>query len=225
MSPPASATRRIPGHLLHCVDTGSLRFDLLAAGAGMAGAAGGAAAALTAAAIEGQPYDLAVSAGIGGGFVPVAPVGCVVVADSIVAADLGAESPEGFLPADTLGLGPCGYTPPGRLREAVATAAGAVTGTVLTVCTATGTAERAAELAGRHPGAAAEAMEGFGVARAAAAQGVPALEIRGVANVVGLRQRDRWRTPDALAALSNAFAPLPDVLRESLRESVESSES
>jgi nucleoside phosphorylase len=53
---------------------------------------------------------------------------------------------------------------------------GARTGTVLTVSTVTGTAARAAELRARHPRALAEAMEGFGVAEAAAAHGVPVLE-------------------------------------------------
>ncbi|MEU8351332.1 futalosine hydrolase, partial [Streptomyces sp. NPDC048845] len=70
----------------------------------------------------------------------------------------------------------------------------------------------AAALAERHPGAAAEAMEGFGVAEAAAAHGVPVLEIRAVSNPVGPRDRAAWRIPDALAALTAAFAALPDPL-------------
>src|SRR5512144_898241 len=63
--------------------------DLLAAGVGPAAAAAGASAALTAAALAGEPYGLVLSAGIGGGFQPAAPVGSVVVADAIIAADLG----------------------------------------------------------------------------------------------------------------------------------------
>ena len=46
-----------------------------------------------------------VSAGIGGGFAPAAPVGSLVVADAIVAADLGAQTPDGFLPVTELGFG------------------------------------------------------------------------------------------------------------------------
>lgn len=62
--------------------------DVLAAGVGPAAAAAGTEAALTAA-----EYRLVVSAGIAGGFQPGAPVGSVVVADVVVAADLGAEGP------------------------------------------------------------------------------------------------------------------------------------
>jgi futalosine hydrolase len=47
-----------------------------------------------------------------------------------------------------------------------------------------------------------EAMEGFGVLRAAARAGVPALEVRAVSNAVGERDRARWRIDDALAALA-----------------------
>ncbi|HSA52789.1 MAG TPA: futalosine hydrolase, partial [Yinghuangia sp.] len=72
--------------------------DVLAAGVGPA-----AAAASTAAALSRSAYDLVVSAGIGGGFAGVAAVGSLVVAGRIVAADLGAETPDGFLTIDELG--------------------------------------------------------------------------------------------------------------------------
>jgi futalosine hydrolase len=55
-------------------------------------------------------------------------------------------------------------------------------------------------------------MEGFGVAEAAAAHGVPVLEIRAVSNPVGPRDRAAWRIPDALRALRAAFAALPPAL-------------
>ena len=44
-----------------------------------------------------------------------------------------------------------------------------------------------------------EAMEGFGVLRAAALAGVPALELRAVSNAVGEADRELWRIDDALA--------------------------
>jgi nucleoside phosphorylase len=47
-----------------------------------------------------------------------------------------------------------------------------------------------------------EAMEGFGVLRAAARAGVPALELRAVSNAVGEPDRARWRIDEALAALA-----------------------
>ena len=205
--------------------------DVLAAGVGPAAAAAATATALTAAALAAcgghadspgpadsptaapaWAYRLAVSAGIAGGFAPVAPLGCAVAAEAIVAADLGADTPEGFADAAELGFG--------RVRHATVHAdlvahrlrnAGVPTalGTVLTVSTVTGSAERAAALTDRHPGVVAEAMEGFGVAEAAAAHGVPVLELRSVSNAVGPRDRAAWRMGEAFATLERVFAHLP----------------
>ncbi|MGW4434256.1 futalosine hydrolase [Streptomyces sp. NPDC004596] len=186
--------------------------DLLAAGVGPALAAASTAAALTAAALAGTPYDLVVSAGIGGGFLPAAPLGSLVVADAITVADLGAETADGFLPVTELGFGSVTHRPPESLVRAVSEATGACVGTVLTVSTVTGTAGRAAELRERHPRALAEGMEGFGVAEAAAAHGVPVLEIRAVSNPVGPRDRAAWRIGEALAALTEGFGKLTPAL-------------
>ncbi|WP_437028770.1 futalosine hydrolase [Streptomyces sp. enrichment culture] len=199
----------VPGTAVHTPDGGP---DLLAAGVGPALAAASTAAALTAAALAGRPYGLVVSAGIGGGFPPHAPLGSLVVADEITAADLGAETADGFLPVTDLGFGTVTHHPPAALVRAAAAATGAPTGTVLTVSTVTGTAARAEALRARHPRALAEAMEGFGVAEAAAAHGVPVLEVRAVSNPVGPRDRAAWRIGDALAALTEGFGKLGPVL-------------
>ncbi|WP_199921369.1 futalosine hydrolase [Streptomyces bicolor] len=186
--------------------------DVIAAGVGPALAAASTATALTTAALEGTPYGLVVSTGIAGGFAPHAPVGSLVVADEITAADLGAETPDGFLPVTELGFGAVTHRPPEALVREVATATGARPGAVLTVSTVTGTAVRAARLRERHPTALAEAMEGFGVAEAAAAHRTPVLELRAVSNPVGPRDRAAWRVGDALAALTEAFGKLAPVL-------------
>ena len=55
---------------------------------------------------------------------------------------------------------------------------------------------------------AVEAMEGFGVLRAAALAGVPAVELRAVSNGVDEPDRSRWRFDEALAALAGAVARL-----------------
>ncbi|WP_371670664.1 futalosine hydrolase [Streptomyces sp. NBC_00289] len=201
---------RLPGVTLHRLPDGGP--DLVAAGVGPALAAASVSAALTAAALDGAPYDLAVSAGIGGGFAPGAPLGSLVVADEITAADLGAETADGFLPVTELGFGTVTHRPPETLVRGVAAATGARAGTVLTVSTVTGTAARADALLARHPRALAEAMEGFGVAEAAAAHGVPVLEIRAVSNPVGPRDRAAWRIGDALTALTDAFGKLAPAL-------------
>ncbi|MGW0829792.1 futalosine hydrolase [Streptomyces prunicolor] len=181
--------------------------DVIAAGVGPA-----AAAAATAVALAGAPYDLVVSAGIAGGFQPEAPVGSLVIADEITAADLGAETPDGFVPVTELGFGTVTHRPPSALVRDLAAATGARTGAVLTVSTVTGTAARAKELRARHPRALAEAMEGFGVAEAAAAHGIPVLELRAVSNPVGPRDRTAWRIGDALAALTEGFGKCAPVL-------------
>ncbi|QKW10846.1 futalosine hydrolase [Streptomyces sp. NA04227] len=190
-------------------------FDLLAAGVGPARAAAATATALTAATLAGEPYDLVVSTGIGGGFAPGAPVGALVVADRITVADLGAEAPgsaDGFLPVTALGFGTVTHHCPESLAGALAAALDCVTGEVLTVSTVTGSAARTAELRARHPRAVAEAMEGFGVAEAAAAHGCPVLEVRAVSNPVGPRDREAWRLGEAFAALTAGFRKFPQVL-------------
>ncbi|MFE6127611.1 futalosine hydrolase [Streptomyces sp. NPDC056437] len=213
--------------------------DVLAAGVGPAAAAAATATALTAPAHEQAraltaapsqapgdapgtlpPYDLVVSAGIGGGFPSRAPLGTVVVADEIIAADLGAETPDGYLPVDRLGFGRTTHLPPPGLpgRAAKLLEAGGLphlVAPVLTVSTVTGTARRAEELIARHPRAGAEAMEGFGVAEAAAAHALPVLEIRAVSNPVGPRDRDAWRIKEALGSLRHAFQLLTPLFEES----------
>ncbi|MEV5607936.1 futalosine hydrolase [Streptomyces sp. NPDC052225] len=184
--------------------------DVIAVGVGPAAAAAGTATALTRAELTGRPYALVVSAGIGGGFT--AAPGAVLVADAITAADLGAETPEGFVPVTDLGFGTVTHRPPASLVRDLAAATPCAVGTVLTVSTVTGTADRAALLAQSHPGAVAEAMEGFGVAEAAAAHHVPVAEIRAVSNAVGPRDRAAWRIGDALAALTDAFGKWAPVL-------------
>ncbi|MFG1672234.1 futalosine hydrolase [Streptomyces sp. Y7] len=186
--------------------------EVIAAGVGPALAAAATATALTRAALAGTPYDLVVSAGIAGGFAPDAPVGSLVVADEITAADLGAETPDGFLAVTELGFGTVTHHPPEALVREVAAATGARPGAVLTVSTVTGTAVRAASLRERHPTALAEAMEGFGVAEAAAAHRTPVLELRAISNPVGPRDRAAWRIGDALAALADGFGKLAPVL-------------
>jgi futalosine hydrolase len=160
---------------------------------------------------------LVVSAGIGGGFKGRAEVGSVVVAGEIVAADLGVQTPEGFQSLDELGFGSSRVPVAEGITERVAQALRSAglpvcIGPVLTVSTVTGTAETAEELAERVPGAAAEAMEGYGVAVAAVQFGVPVIEIRAVSNPVGPRDRAAWKIREALDSLEKAAAAMKEVL-------------
>ena len=188
------------------------RFDVLVAGVGSV-----VAAVNTAKALATSEYSLVICAGIGGGFSGRAEVGSLVLANEIIVADLGAETPEGFCSLDELGFGltrvQINATLVDRVARALLTAKLLVnTGPVLTVSTVTGTAERALELAARVPGAAAEAMEGFGVGFAAFDRGLQVLEIRSISNMVGPRDRSTWRIKEALDVLEATSSVLTEVL-------------
>jgi futalosine hydrolase len=60
-------------------------------------------------------------------------------------------------------------------------------------------------------GADVEAMEGYGVLRAAARAGVPAVEVRVISNEVEEEDRARWRFAEAFSLLQSI---LPDLVRE-----------
>lgn len=82
-----------------------------------------------------------------------------------------------------------------RLREALPDAAVAEIGTSAAVGGAGDTCD-------------VEAMEGFGVLRACALAGVPAVELRVVANAPDEPDRAKWRIDDALEALQNTVQRL-----------------
>lgn len=66
-----------------------------------------------------------------------------------------------------------------------------------------------AAVGGADTGLRVEAMEGFGVLRACALAGVPAVEVRAISNEITEADRGRWRIGRALEALAEA---LPAVL-------------
>jgi futalosine hydrolase len=165
------------------------------------------AAAATSRALALDPgYEAVLSVGIGGAFPGKAELGQLLLARRVVAADLGADSPAGFLSVDELGFG-SSTLDGGRVPGVEA-----VVGTILTVNTATGTDERAAELTARHPQAVGEGMEGYGVAAAAALADLPFAEVRAVSNLVGKRDRDAWRLDLAFRALTAAALPIAEGL-------------
>ncbi|GIJ76080.1 futalosine hydrolase [Micromonospora phaseoli] len=184
-------------------------------GVGPAVAGAATARLLALAEMADRPYRGVISAGVAGGFVGRVAVGDIVLGTRAVAADLGAESPDGFIPVDKLGMPPellgggtdvaVDSTLLAALRAALPDA---TVGPVLTVSTVTGTTASTDALSQRHPDAVAEAMEGYGVAVAASHAGVPFAELRAISNPIGPRDRDAWRLRDALAALTAAAAAL-----------------
>jgi futalosine hydrolase len=181
--------------------------DRIVVEAGGVGAAAAAAATgwLLGVCADENPFELVVCAGVAGGFAGRAPVGATVLASRAVAADLGAESPDGLLTLSDLDLGPstldCEADLVNRLRGALPVA---ILGDVLTVATVTGSTARADALVARWPDAVAEAMEGFGVASAADRAGAAFAELRTISNPVGPRDRAAWHLPQALTALEES---------------------
>ncbi|WP_322760708.1 futalosine hydrolase [Frankia sp. Cr2] len=210
---------------------------VLAAGAAGPAAAAGTATALATARAAGDPFDLVISVGIAGGFTDRADIGDLVVADALIAADLGAESgldassgrpapgsppagpPSGagggtgdFLSLDQLGLGPSTLVPRANVVQWLAellagTGRKIRIGPILSVSTITGTDHRAAAMTLRF-GPVAEGMEGYAVGVAATAFDTPFAEVRAVSNAVGRRERSSWDVPGAFAGLSAAAAGL-----------------
>lgn len=189
---------------------------VIAGGVGAATVAAATAEALVRAEGAGAPYDAVVSVGIGGAFPQAARLGDLLVAERIVAADLGAETAEGFLSVEELGFGTTAFAAAALddLKLAAGIERGVVRGDVLTVNTATGSAERAQWLRTRYPDAVGEAMEGYGVAAAAARFGLPVAEVRAVSNLIGPRDRSAWRIGEALATLTAAAAAIVEGLAQ-----------
>lgn len=188
------------------------RFDVIAGGVGPV-----SAAISTTKALLTQKYDVVISAGIGGGFLDQAEIGSIVVATEIIAADLGAETAEGFSSIEQLGFGTSRVSVDqvlsNKLVNALQTAGLCVhTGPGLTLATVTGTSKTAIQLSTRIPGATFEAMEGFGVALAAKDAGLPVLEVRTISNPVGPRDKGAWKIKEALLALEKASSILVEVL-------------
>jgi futalosine hydrolase len=114
------------------------------------------------------------------------PVGSALLAGAVVCDGIGAggKTPAelGFGGQDALALSPPGGP------------------SLVSVAQASGDAHAAGAVAARHPGAAAEEMEGYAVALAAARFGVPLSIVRGISNRAGDRDPSRWRMAEALAA-------------------------
>ncbi|WP_078578131.1 futalosine hydrolase [Salipaludibacillus agaradhaerens] len=163
-------------------------------------------------------YDVVINMGVAGGFPNKANIGDAVIATDITAADLGAESDDGFKPIEELGFGQSALRSDKAMGERLTQELNTRctfsihSGPVATLSTVTGTAKTLNELEKRVPGVVAEAMEGFGVAMAAHIASVPFLEIRTISNLVGPRDKSAWRLDVALRSLEHVSKHLKEVL-------------
>jgi futalosine hydrolase len=149
------------------------------------------AAASTARALALRPFDALLHVGLAGA--RGVPVGSLVVGTEAVYCDLSAEWPVVERAAADQ-----------RLVQAIRTAAPDCEALPVHTSAAVGGTRDVAT------GALVEAMEGFGVLRAAALAGVPAVEVRVISNEIGEPDRSRWSLGAGLDALGDV---LPSLVR------------
>jgi futalosine hydrolase len=170
-----------------------------------------------------------------------AAIGDIVIATQDAYSDTGSSSPGGWLSALELGwpVAKVGdiesggvFHVDGRLVTAALEVVGAAAtrqdesafaairpeqhprmfaGPCITASQVTGTAQEAEQLATRWE-ALAESMEGAAAAHICALYGVPFLQVRGISNTVGDRDRGRWQVRRAVVAASWAARAIVDGL-------------
>lgn len=165
------------------------------------------AAACVSRALAQGPYDLVISAGIAGAFEGAADIGeGVVVAEEIFELDLETSNPialpDGAQVIDRAG------SDLSLVDRLVEVGYRSVRG--ITVPRVTATDATAARLGAF--GVGIESMEGFAVLRAAEIAGVPAIEVRGISNIVCDRARSRWDFAAGVAGAEKVLNALLSLL-------------
>jgi len=172
--------------------------------------------------IEHHAPDAIIVFGVGGAYPSSgAKIGDVALAREEIAGDEGVLTKDGFRDTGFLGIPLVrtttstiyhAFPAPASLFDAALRAVqlpagpdgGALhAGTFVTLSTCTGTAEGARELEQRYRGL-CENMEGAAVAQVAALYNVPWIEVRGISNIVGDRDRASWDIPRAARAAQEA---------------------
>ena len=163
--------------------------------------------------LEGQLPDLVIQFGIGGAYVPTGlPIRSVVLATEEIYGDVGVLTPEGWKPADEIGIPLVHGDPPHFNRfsldsQLVLTAAeicGARCGPFVTVSQCSGVQAVGDALHARF-NALCESMEGAAAAHICTLYDVPFLEVRGISNLVEDRQPARWDIPGAAGVAQSAL--------------------
>jgi futalosine hydrolase len=161
----------------------------------------------TSRALAARGYDAVINAGIAGGFRDRCTVGDAVVVSREDYVDLGLENGSTFPLPGGVELIRTVQSSHGLLQPFLEGLIPVIVGRGVTSATVTSTTSRALVLAHRFR-ADVETMEGFSVLRAAELAGVPAIEIRGVSNLVGERESNEWNFQagaEAAVATTEAF--------------------
>ena len=163
--------------------------------------------------LEGQLPNLVIQFGIGGAYVPTGlPIRSVVLATEEIYGDVGVVTPEGWKPANEIGIPLVHGDPPhfnrfpldSRLVSTAAEICGARCGPFVTVSQCSGVQTVGDALHARFD-ALCESMEGAAAAHICTLYDVPFLEVRGISNLVEDRQPARWDIPGAAAAAQSAL--------------------
>ena len=178
-------------------------------GFGLASAGAGAAFRLSQLTTRDEPDAPVILAGIAGTYQPDKyPVGSVVCASSVRCFGIGAGSGDEHKSSESMGWVqglPLNGLPPAFdfLELFTAPNSTELTGAFLSVASASGNMAEANSRAAKFPEAAGEEMEGFAVALACRNFGRPLLMIRGISNVAGERDKEHWKTNEALTAVQS----------------------
>jgi futalosine hydrolase len=151
-----------------------------------------------------HPAESVIVCGVGGAYPGTLETLDVVCAETEIYADLGAESPEGFLDMAVLGFPVVEGSPPlfNRLPLSLFPTSRRLPFATRTTCTGTDAAARALRA---RTGAAVESMEGAAIVHVCLRMGVPVGEVRAISNRVGDRDRAAWRVEAAAKAASEAL--------------------
>lgn len=207
----------VPGHAEHPVFSG---WRIEHCGLGVV-----AAAARSAALIESIRPSRIVLAGIAGALDETLAIGTAYEFRRVWVDGLGAGSADRGFESNYLSIGEMGWAqwpgdemtprvgdvialdmpPPDDGRKAFDELAGLG---LLTVCAASGDRRQSERRRHDYPEAAAEDMEGFGVAMSCVLAGIPLRIIRGISNVAGNRNASQWKIGDALTAVAERLGTL-----------------
>jgi futalosine hydrolase len=176
-------------------------------------------------AVEAARPALVLQFGIAGAYVPAGlPVGTLALATEEGYGDLGVLTPQGWQPADLIGIPVVPPVAPGApptfnrfLLDPVRVARALTVlrslpldvraGPFLTLSQVTGV-RALGDALHRRSGALCESMEGAAAAHVCALYRLPFLEVRGISNLVEDRDRERWRIAAAAGAARQAVSAL-----------------